>query len=338
MNKKDLKQNLMAALEWQLEMGVEDSFGDQKPETRSLKSETGRAKTEKNTPHPTHSVHSPLPQGERELSSSFAQNDIASKASLHEPAASDYQPGIMELKNSKTQENKNQVQSTEYKVQANNVEFLNFSNSEWVLKARELADKANNLEELRKAVDSFDGLSIKKTATNTVFGEGNPESKIMFIGEAPGENEDLEGRPFCGLSGQLLDKMLKFIGLERAKNFYITNTLFWRPPGNRKPTPEEIAICKPFVEKHIALINPKVIVCVGGTATYGLLDSKDSISQLRKVLSKYNNKYLQNEIPCFAIYHPSFLLRSPSQKKNAWADMIKIKKFVNATCFFRYSV
>jgi DNA polymerase len=192
-----------------------------------------------------------------------------------------------------------------------------------------LANNAKNLDELRKMVESFDGLAIKKTATNCVFGDGNPNSKIMLIGEAPGENEDLEGIPFCGVSGQLLEKMLKHVGFKRAENFYITNTIFWRPPGNRKPTAEELAICKPFLEKHIALINPDIIILIGATATLGVLESKDSISVMRKKISEYNNLYLKKSIPCFAIYHPSFLLRSASQKKVSWMDLIKIKKYIS---------
>ena len=280
MSKKDLK----AALEWQMEMGVEDSFS--------------------NTIMP------------KKAKPAVIENKVEAVSNSFKEPVSQYMPKAEATKPSPIKKE-------------NNVEFLNHSNGEWINKAKELADKATTLEELKKAVESFDGLAIKKTATNTVFGEGNPKSKIMFIGEAPGENEDLEARPFCGLSGQLLDKMLKFIGLERSKNFYITNTLFWRPPGNRKPTPEELAICKPFVEKHIALVNPKVIVLVGATATAGVLNSKDSISQLRKVISDYNSPVLNKTIPCFAIYHPSYLLRSPSQKKVAWGDMIKIKKYLN---------
>ncbi len=285
MNKKDLK----AALEWQIEMGVEDNFSNElapyiQPEPSEISQDNN--------------VRTAMKEPESQYQTKPVENKITTK----EP--------IMTL------------------VKKDNPDFLNHSNSEWAVKAKELSDKAKTLAELKKAVENFDGLAIKKSATNTVFGEGNPESDIMFIGEAPGENEDLEGRPFCGLSGQLLDKMLKFIGLERAKNFYITNTLFWRPPGNRKPTPEELAICRPFVEKHIALINPKVIVLVGGTATFSVLGSKDSISQMRKVITPYKNSYLEKDIPCFAVYHPSFLLRSPSQKKNAWADMIKIKKYL----------
>jgi DNA polymerase len=202
------------------------------------------------------------------------------------------------------------------------------SNSDWVNKARELANNAKNLQELQKTVENFDGLSIKKMANKCVFAEGNTNSEVMLIGEAPGANEDQEGRPFCGVSGQLLDKILGFAGYSRAENCYITNTVFWRPPGNRKPLPEEIEICKPFVEKHIELLDPKIIILVGGTATYTILNDKSSVSLLRKTVQYYHNPYSGKKIPCFAVYHPSYLLRQPSQKKNMWFDLLKIKKFI----------
>ena len=133
--------------------------------------------------------------------------------------------------------------------------------------ARTLADAATTLEELYAAIRSFNGCTLKKTAQNTVIYEGVADSRLMFIGEAPGADEDRQGVPFCGVSGQLLDKALSFIGLNRKENFYITNTLFWRPPGNRPPTTDELEICRPFVEKHIALIDPRIMVLVGGTAS-----------------------------------------------------------------------
>lgn len=219
--------------------------------------------------------------------------------------------------------------------QAANTNSYSTSTEEWINKAKALADKCLNLEELKKVVSGFDGLSISKAATNTVFGEGNISAKLMLIGEAPGENEDLEGRPFCGVSGRLLDAMFRHVGFTRGgdtseNSFYITNSIFWRPPGNRKPTPEEIAICKPFVEKHIALIKPQVIVLVGATATSSVLGSKDSISILKRSVHKFSSPLLDKDIPTFAIYHPSFLLRQPAQKKNAWFDLLKIKKFFDS--------
>lgn len=196
----------------------------------------------------------------------------------------------------------------------------------WVKKAEDAAKDAKTLEELKAAIESFDGLAIKKTATNCVFADGNPEADLMLIGEAPGENEDLKGIPFCGVSGRLLDKMFNFADYSREKNLYITNTVFWRPPGNRKPTPEEIAMCKPFLQKHIELMQPKVIVLVGATATFSVLNNSKSISVLKKSMHFYENDSAKT--PCFAIYHPSYLLRQPTQKKNAWSDILKIKKYI----------
>ncbi len=194
-----------------------------------------------------------------------------------------------------------------------------------IAEARALADAAGDLAALEAALRGFNGCALKKTATNTVFAQGAPESRLMFIGEAPGADEDRAGVPFCGASGQLLDKMLGFIGLDRSKDFYITNTLFWRPPGNRQPTPEELEICKPFVEKHIALVNPKLLVLVGGTATKAVLGEERGITRLRGQRFTYTNRYLTQEIPVAVIYHPSYLLRQPLAKKQAWGDLLAIK-------------
>jgi uracil-DNA glycosylase family 4 len=193
---------------------------------------------------------------------------------------------------------------------------------------RVMAENCKTLAELEEVVRNFDGLSITKTATNTVFSDGNPNSEIMMIGEAPGAEEDAQGIPFCGASGKMLDQMFSYIGLTREKNFYITNTLFWRPPGNRRPTPEELAICLPFVEKHIALINPKLIILVGGTAVTALLDDKNGITKMRGKFFDYNNPYLSHPIKTTAVFHPSYLLRSPGQKKLAWQDALVIRKYI----------
>lgn len=193
---------------------------------------------------------------------------------------------------------------------------------------RKIADSCNNLDELRSAVMNFKDISIAKTAINTVFSDGVASSEIMLIGEAPGAEEDAQGIPFCGASGKLLDQMLECIGIMRDKNFYITNTIFWRPPGNRRPTPEELAICLPFVEKHIALVKPKIIVLVGGTAVASLIDSKTGITKIRGSFFDYNNQYLGEPVKTTAIFHPSYLLRSPGQKRVAWKDLLTIKEFI----------
>lgn len=195
--------------------------------------------------------------------------------------------------------------------------------------ARDLADNAKTLPELRAAVESFDGCSLKKMANKTVFCDGNPETRVMLIGEAPGADEDTQGIPFCGMSGQLLDKVLKSIGLDRKTGFYITNTIFWRPPGNRKPTPEELAICEPFLEKHIALVNPKILLLVGATAVTGILKNNEPMGKLRGKVFHYNNRYMQNNVPVMVTYHPSFLMRSGLNKRFAWEDMLQFREFLN---------
>lgn len=201
--------------------------------------------------------------------------------------------------------------------------------------AIKLAAACNSLEELREAIASFDGLSVKKTASNLVFCDGNPKARVMLIGEAPGADEDRQGKPFVGVSGQLLDRILGCIGLSRTeedpdKAVYISNILNWRPPGNRTPSPAEVEISLPFIERHIALVKPKVLILCGGVSAKGLLGSGDSISRLRGKLHDYQplTQGITDSpvpIPSLATYHPAFLLRTPSQKAQVWADMLMLK-------------
>lgn len=186
------------------------------------------------------------------------------------------------------------------------------------------------LKDLQRALAAFEGCALKKTATNLVFADGNPRAKVMLVGEAPGADEDRQGTPFVGVSGQLLDRMLAAIGLDRT-SVYITNILPWRPPGNRQPTPQEIAACKPFVEKHIALIQPQILVLVGGVAMKTLFNTNEGIMRLRGTWQSYTSLELKAPIKALATYHPSFLLRSPGQKAQSWQDMLLIKKALEAT-------
>ncbi len=195
--------------------------------------------------------------------------------------------------------------------------------------SRNVVDNISSISDLREALLNFDGCPLKFGANHTVFGDGNPGSKIMLIGEAPGATEDAEGIPFCGESGKLLDNMLASINLYRDKNFYITNTVFWRPPANRAPTQEEIDICKPFVEKHIALIKPKLLILVGSTAVSSLLGNHLQISKIRQEYYQYSNQYLPEPITTTAIFHPAYLLRQPMQKKTSWYDLLKIKDYAS---------
>jgi len=190
-------------------------------------------------------------------------------------------------------------------------------------KAQTSADDAQTFEELKAALLAFEGCSLKYTATNLVFGDGNPHARVMLIGEAPGADEDRQGLPFVGQSGQLLDKMFAAIGLTR-QNFYITNIIPWRPPGNRQPTPAEAEACLPFVRRHIDLVSPDFLILVGGTATKTLLGNKDGIVRLRGTWKDYTSEG-GKKMKVMAIFHPAYLLRSPSQKREAWLDLIKIK-------------
>ena len=222
--------------------------------------------------------------------------------------------------------NHNKLQISKDAIVRKNKPSINSNKQNMKQISRVLADKCHTVEELRKAVENFDELDIKKGAINTVFADGNPKSDLMLIGEAPGANEDKHGIPFYGQSGKLLDNILAAIKLDR-KNYYITNTIFWRPPANRRPTANEIDVCRPLVEKHVALVNPKIIILVGSTAVESLLNLKTPMGQLRKQNFKYNNQYLKKPIDTFVIFHPSYLLRQPSQKKTMWHDIQRIYNF-----------
>ncbi|HTZ77383.1 MAG TPA: uracil-DNA glycosylase [Stellaceae bacterium] len=190
--------------------------------------------------------------------------------------------------------------------------------------ARELAAAATTLAELEAAVRAFDGCALKRTATNTVFADGNPEAPLMVIGEAPGADEDRIGRPFVGRAGQLLDRMLAAIGIDRTQA-YITNVLFWRPPGNRKPTPDEVAACLPFLWRHIALKHPRLVVMAGGTSASTLLGRAEGIMRLRGRWFDLAVPGLERPVPALATFHPSFLLRAPARKAEAWSDLLSLK-------------
>ena len=189
------------------------------------------------------------------------------------------------------------------------------------------AGNAPTLEELRKALADFDGCSLKFSAKSLVFGDGNPDADIMFIGEAPGRDEDLQGVPFVGRAGQLLDKMIAAIRLDRS-DAYITNILPWRPPGNRKPSLDEQAMLRPFIHRHIELVNPKILVFLGGTAAQQLLDSKDGIMRLRGRWKTY--AAAGRDIPVMSTLHPAFLLRTPAQKRAAWQDFLEVAAKLDA--------
>ncbi len=197
------------------------------------------------------------------------------------------------------------------------------------LDAAALASEADTLEALRAVIDRFDGCALKVTATNLVFADGNPQARLMLVGEAPGAEEDRKGLPFVGRAGQLLDRMLAAIGLDR-NTVYITNILNWRPPGNRTPNPSEITMCLPFVHRHIALVRPDVLVLLGGTSAKALLATNDGIMKLRGRWYDLAVPGLAAPLPTIATFHPAYLLRTPLAKRQSWKDLIAIAKRLEA--------
>lgn len=192
--------------------------------------------------------------------------------------------------------------------------------------ARARARQAKSLDELERILADFDACPLRFTAKNLVFADGNPEARVMFLGEAPGADEDRIGKPFMGRSGQLLDKMMKAVGLDRT-SAYIGNIVPWRPPGNRNPTPQEVAVCRPFVERQIELVDPDIIVCLGAPATQTLTGTKDGILRTRGRLFPY--KLPNREVKLLATLHPAFLLRQPVQKRLAWRDFRSLRALLD---------
>src|SRR5262245_9738945 len=198
--------------------------------------------------------------------------------------------------------------------------------------ARAIAGAAPTLAALRAAVEAFPGCALKETATHTVFADGAENAVAMFIGEAPGADEDRIGKPFVGVSGQLLDRMIGAIGLSRSLNAYITNILFWRPPGNREPSSEEIALCLPFVMRHIELVRPKVLVFLGGPSAKTLLGRAEGITRLRGKWHEFRTQGMfergEPPIAAMAMFHPAYLLRTPGAKREAWRDLVATKAYL----------
>jgi uracil-DNA glycosylase family 4 len=192
-----------------------------------------------------------------------------------------------------------------------------------IASAREAARTAPSLEALRALLEKFDGCALKFTATRLVFADGNPQARVMFVGEAPGRDEDIEGLPFVGRSGKLLDRMIAAIGLDRT-SAYIANVIPWRPPGNRTPTPQETQICLPFIQRQIELVNPDVLVTLGNPSTQTLLSTREGIMRSRGRWFDYDTG--TRVIRAIATFHPAYLLRSPSYKRMSWLDLRAIAK------------
>ena len=192
-----------------------------------------------------------------------------------------------------------------------------------IASAREAARTAASLDALRALLENFDGCALKSTATRLVFADGNPKARIMFVGEAPGRDEDIEGLPFVGRSGKLLDRMIASIGLDRSK-VYIANVIPWRPPGNRTPTPQETQICLPFIQRQIELVDPDILVTLGNPSTQTLLSTREGIMKTRGRWFNYDTG--TRVIRALATFHPAYLLRSPSYKRLSWQDLRAIAK------------
>ena len=202
-------------------------------------------------------------------------------------------------------------------------------------RARALADAAQTLPELAEAIQGFDGLVIRETATQLVFADGVPGAAVMVVGEAPGADEDAQGKPFVGRSGQLLDRMLGSIGLSRAPGpgqmpFYITNIVTWRPPGNRNPTDEEVALSLPFLWRHVALARPRLMLLAGGVSAKALTGRAEGILRLRGRWFDLPIPGLEAPVPALATLHPAYLLRSPGAKRDAWADLLSLRDRIEA--------
>lgn len=191
--------------------------------------------------------------------------------------------------------------------------------------AAELAAGAGTLDELRARLDAFEGCALRATATQLVFEDGNRQARIVLVGEAPGAEEDREGRPFVGRAGQLLDRMLGSIGLDRD-HVYICNTVPWRPPGNRTPTPQEVAACLPFTRRQVELVDPDILICVGAPSMQALLGVKDGILKTRGRWMTYRTT---RDIPAMAMLHPAYLLRVPAQKRLAWRDLRALRRVID---------
>ena len=198
------------------------------------------------------------------------------------------------------------------------------------VESKKPADRVSALRLIREDIGDCTRCRLHKQGRKQiVFGVGNPNADLMFVGEAPGADEDRQGKPFVGVSGQLLDRMLAWIGLDRT-TAYITNILFWRPPGNRPPTTAEIAACLPFVERHIELVAPEILVLVGGASAKALLNTQEGIIKLRGRWFEFQRPGLPRPIPAIATFHPAYLLRTPGQKREAWKDLLAIKRRMGA--------
>lgn len=209
---------------------------------------------------------------------------------------------------------------------------------EGVAEARTAAEAASSVAELRAAVEAFEGCALKATARNTVFCDGALDAEVLLIGEAPGKEEDEQAKPFVGRSGQLLDRMLAAIGLNRKTNLLISNTIYWRPPGNRDPTQGEILACLPFMERLITLKRPKLLILTGKAAANTVLQRNEGVMRMRGRRLNYNREGLAGPVNAMVMLHPAYLLRRPSEKRLAWSDLLLAEKWLEELGVGRESV
>ena len=277
-------EQALALLQWQIEMGADEAIGPEAVNHLAVD----------HVALPSAAANPPRSMGEGRVG-------VAAAPAVTRPAASPKTPAAAAPPRALTESAAEPVQS-----------------------ARVLAAQAQSIEALAALVAGFDACPLKRTATNPVFADGNLAAPVLIIGEAPGADEDRLGRPFVGRAGQLLDRMLAAIGLDRG-SVQVTNVIYWRPPGNRKPTAPEIASCLPFVFRHIALARPKVLVLAGGTAASSLLDTPEGITRLRGRWFDLAVPDLDAAMPTLPMFHPAFLLRSPERKREAWRDLLALK-------------
>ncbi len=306
------RDEILALLEWQIAMGADEAIGETARDRLSPAS--GPSAATSPDLRPAGPLADPLlgsDPGIMGAGSAVAPPSQAREGSVGMPAAARTVAG---------QRSETPVKPTLVAPPG----ALAESPAEAARSARLLAARAETIEALAGLIANFDLCPLKRTATNTVFIDGNPAAPIMIIGEAPGAEEDRTGRPFVGRAGQLLDRMLAAIDLDRTQ-VQITNVIYWRPPGNRKPTAAETAACLPFVLRHIALARPRVLVLAGGTAASTLLPVTDGITRLRGRWFDLAVPGLDAPVPTLPIFHPAFLLRSPARKREAWRDLLALK-------------
>ncbi len=203
-------------------------------------------------------------------------------------------------------------------------------NNQQVRSAVMLAAQAKSIDDLCQALDTFEGCILKKTATNLVLSDGPADAKLMLVGEAPGAEEDRQGLPFVGPSGQLINAILGSVGIAREE-VMVSNTVFWRPPGNRTPTTQEAAVCKPFIERLIEIVDPKILICVGAPSAHTLLGETQGIGRLRGKWFSFQTPNLSHPIDAIALFHPTYLLTTPIKKRDVWNDIRMIKRKLDAT-------